>query len=277
MPNFDESVTITGHINNYVYESDSYRVCNVIKSDGKKITVVGYFPHLDEGLEYNFTGKIKTHLNYGEQFYLESYSKSQSFTKDGLISYLSSDKFPGIGEKIAEEIVNKIGLDCIDKIIKTPGVLEDIESMTNVKRKNLVKLLKENAKLEKSYIKLMEYGLTMKMTEKILGVYGSETLNKIEEDPYRLIYDVEGFGFKKSDALALNLGFKINDIKRIKAALLYTLNAVCYQQGYTFLNSEQLISSAKKLLENNFEITDDIYSNALNELINEKRIIFLDV
>lgn len=273
MPNFDESITITGHINNYVFESDSYRVCNVVKTDGKKITVVGYFPHLDEGLEYDFTGKIKNHLNYGEQFYLESYSKSATFTKDGLISYLSSDKFPGIGEKIAEEIVEKLGLDCIDMIIKRPGVLDDIESMTNVKRKNLVKLLKENVKMEKSYIKLMEFGLSMKMTERLIEIYGADALGKIEEDPYRLIYEVDGFGFKKSDALAMNLGFKINDIKRIKASIAYTLNFVCYQQGFTFLNKEQLILSTKKLLDNNPAITDDIYENALVELEKEKKII----
>ena len=272
----DEKITITGHINNYIYESANYKVCSLTKSDGKTITIVGYFPHLDEGLEYNFTGTIKKHINYGEQFYVETFTKAASFTKDGLIEYLSSDKFPGIGKKIAEDVVNELGVDCIDKIIKNPGVLENISSLTKVKRKNLVHLLKENTKLEKTYIKLMEYDLSMKMIEKLLEQYGSDTLNKIEEDPYRLIYEVDGFGFKKSDALALNLGFKINDKKRVKAAIGYTLNYVCYQQGFTYLTREQLISSSKKLLENNPEIPDNLYEDALNELQIEKKVVFED-
>ena len=62
---------------------------------------------------------------------------------------------------------------------------------------------------------------------------------------------MEGFGFKKSDDLAFRLGFPENDRLRLKEAIRYTLNVVCYQQGYTFLTSTQLLNSSFTLLKNN--------------------------
>ena len=111
------------------------------------------------------------------------------------------------------------------------------------------------------------------MVKKLYDAYGNNAANKIEENPYFLIDEVEGFGFKKSDSLALNLGFKEDDIRRIKASILYTLNFVCYQQGFTFLTDEQLLNSAKKLLNDNPLISEQVFLDALKMLEEDNKII----
>ena len=250
-----EKEVIVGYISNYIYtSSDSlYKVCRLITPEENEITIVGSFPRLEDGLNYEFVGVMKNHPKYGEQFFVESYAKSKSFTKDGLIHYLSSDKFHGIGPKLASNIVEELGLDCINIILNSPEKLDEVYGLTKGKKETLIETLKNNYASEQVFIRLYGFGLTSKMIYRLYEAYGDKAANKIEENPYCLIYEVEGFGFKKSDRLALNLGFKVNDIRRLKAAILYTLTYVCYQQGFTFLTKDQLLNSSKGLLANSVE------------------------
>ncbi len=272
----EEKTIITGTIENYIYESDSsYRVCEITLDNDESVVIVGSFPRLDEGLSYEFSGVYKEHPKYGKQFFVESYTKSDSFTKSGLLNYLSSGKFYGIGPKIASNIIDKLGLDCIKKIIEDENALDNIPSLTKPKAEALRELLKINYIKEQVYIKLYGFGLTTKMVNKLYDKYENKAANKIEENPYRLINEVEGFGFKKSDNLALNLGIAPNDIRRIKASLIYTLNYVCYQNGFTYLTKEQLINSAKSLITK-VDINEIDFIDALCDLEMSKEIIVED-
>ena len=272
----DELITITGSIINYIYTSNDslYKVCKLLTLDEDEIVIVGSFPRLEEGLNYEFRGYMKEHQKYGEQFVVSSYAKSHSFTKEGLISYLSSDKFPGIGPKLASYIVLELGLTCIDLILEDPDCLDKVYGITKKKKELIYESLKANYDSEQVFIRLYGFGLTDKMIYRLYEAYGDSAANKVEENPYRLIYDIEGYGFKKADALALSLGFKENDMLRIKSAITYTLTYVCYQQGFTYLTKEQLINSTKNLLGNNSNILDNDYNSALEMLLLDNELIY---
>ena len=263
--------SVTGQIINYIFESkDSlYKVCEIETADSK-VTIVGNFPRLDEGLSYQFFGYMKE-TKYGEQFYVESYQRSDNFTKDGLISYLSSDKFYGIGLKLATSIVEELGLNAIDKIVENIEVLDNIKGLNKTKKELLYESLKNNIQTEQVFIRLFSFGLTHKMVERIYGIYGLDSVNIIEENPYTLIYDVEGFGFKRCDNLAMSLNFREDDIRRIKAAIIYTISTVCNDYGYTFLTKSQLVLSTKKLLQSNI-IVDELYNDAIDMLIRDNKL-----
>lgn len=272
----EERKVVSGYISNYIYESQDslYKVCELVQEDDTTLIIVGSFPHLEDGLSYEFVGKMKKHPKYGEQFFVESYSKSNSFSKEGLIHYLSSDKFYGIGPKLASNIVDELGLDCIDKILEDKEVLKKVYGMTKPKIEVLYQTLKDNYATEQVFIRLFGFGLTAKMVERLYSTYSVSAANKIEENPYCLITEVEGFGFKKCDSLALNLGMKRDDPKRLSAAIFYTLNQVCYQQGFTFLTEEQLINSVIRLLDN--EVNSNDLKPILDDLVQNKKIILED-
>lgn len=269
------SEILRGSIYSYIYKSEDslYKVARIWTSEDQEVIIVGSFLELEEGLEYEFIGDFTEHEKYGRQFRVSSYTRTDSFSKDGLIAYLSSDKFYGIGEKLATNIVEELGIDCITKIMEDPNVLDGISHMTEARKKILNETLKENYASEQVMIKLYSFGLTNKMIYRLLEVYGNEAAIRIEENPYCLIYDVEGFGFKKSDDLAFRLGFPENDRLRLKEAIRYTLNVVCYQQGYTFLTSTQLLNSSFTLLKNNPLIGKQDLEAALKSLIEQEKII----
>ena len=272
----EERKVVSGYIRNYIYESQDslYKVCELVQEDDTILIIVGSFPHLEDGLSYEFVGKMKKHPKYGEQFFVESYSKSNSFSKEGLIHYLSSDKFYGIGPKLASNIVDELGLDCISKILEDKEVLKKVYGMTKPKIEVLYQTLKDNYATEQVFIRLFGFGLTAKMVERLYNTYSVSAANKVEENPYCLITEVEGFGFKKCDNLALTLGMMKDDPKRLSAAIFYTLNQVSYQQGFTFLTEEQLINSVIRLL--NGEINGNDLKPILDDLVRNKKIVLED-
>lgn len=268
------SEIIKGRISSYIYKSEDslYKIAKII-SNNDEVTITGSFMELEEGLEYEFVGEFVDHAKYGFQFKIESYTKTNSFTKEGLIAYFSSDKFHGIGTRLATKIVEILGEDCIEQIMEDPDCLDVIPKLQPAKKEVIIEVLRDNYATESVYVKLFGFGLTPKMIHRLMEVYGLEAAIRVENNPYSLIYDIEGFGFKKSDNLAMTLGFKENDFLRLKEAMRYTLNTVCYQQGYTFLTKEQLVNSAHLLLQSNPIISLEDLGLALEDLVNNSFIV----
>lgn len=102
------------------------------------------------------------------------------------MQYLSSDKFPGIGEKTAERIVDSLGVGAIDKILKEPKVLRQL-GLNAAKTTTLVENLKANLGMEQVIIGLNDYGFSSNLAAKIYQQYQTDALDVIEENPYRLL------------------------------------------------------------------------------------------
>ena len=65
----------------------------------KEIVVTGSFGDIQENETYRFYGELVDHPKYGRQLKLERYEQEKPTTANGIVAYLSSEKFPGIGKK----------------------------------------------------------------------------------------------------------------------------------------------------------------------------------
>lgn len=263
---------VIGKIKNYVFhnEENSYSIARLITLDEKIVTIVGYFPKISEDVIYEFMGTWVKHQTYGEQLKVESFKKTEKQSANGLISYLSSSFFTGIGPKTAEKMVEAFGLDVIQKVIDKPQILKEI----GLKKIRIVKFhqqLIENQTNEHILVRLYSYNLSGRLAMKLLNKYQSLTIDKLEENPYRLIDDIDGIGFIKADEIAHKLGIKADDIRRIKAALLYALEHIAYQNGDLYLTLEQLTRETIGVLQ-----TDIALDDGIKTLLEENRIIIED-
>ncbi len=275
----DNKEVLVGKITNYIFRSkDSlYKVANVETSSLDEVVIIGYFPLLEEGLIYEFSGVYKEHKKYGSQFEVFDYKKDDNSSNEGIINYLSSEKFKGIGLKTAKKIVDALGIDALNKIRDNKNVLTDLGLKESIAL-NAWNIIHDNYIIEEMYASLFNFGLTPKMIYKIIEKYNNDSVKKIKENPYCLIYDVDGFGFRKSDKLALSMGISFNDDRRIKEAILYTIEMVCKEQGFTYLTLEQTKNSTLLLLnkgDTHDVIEKDILDN-IDSLIDNKKIIFED-
>ncbi|WP_062355595.1 ATP-dependent RecD-like DNA helicase [Bacillus kwashiorkori] len=244
----------------------------------KEAVVTGYFPRIHEEESYIFYGKFQEHPRYGVQFHSTHFQKELPKSKQGLIHYLSSELFKGIGKKTAETIVETLGENAISKILEQPSILATIPKLTAERAEQLYKTLLENQGLEKILISLNHYGFGPQLSMRIYQIYKEQTLTIIESNPYKLVEDVEGIGFGRADELGAKLNIKGNHPDRIKAGCLYTLQTVCLSDGHCYLARNELISAVKNLLEANqpVEILHETVDYELLKLEEEGKIITED-
>ncbi len=260
------------NLKNVIFESkeNNYQIVSVYTNDGKDLIICGYFQPLVKELSYEVEGEFVTHPKHGKQLNVKSIKKLIDTSYDGIVDYLSSNFFPGVGEKYAQEIYNKIGSKCLELIVEDRGILDKTNLSARIKDVVYESLIK-NKSLEELFVKMYDSGLTTKNIMKLYEKYEDKTLNHIYNDPYNLIYELEGFGFKKADTLAIKLGFEKTDSKRIQALIIYTLFNLSESYGMCFVTKDSLFTEAIRI--NLQQIDDSILDKGLNNLKAKGRII----
>ena len=246
--------------------------------EDKEAVITGYFPKVHEHENYIFYGEIKDHPKFGLQFQATHFRKDIPQTKQGVVSYLSSELFKGIGKKTAEKIVDTLGENAISKILNQPSLLDSVPKLPPDKAKDLYDTLMEHQGLEQAMIALNQYGFGPQLSMKIYQVYKEMTIDIMQSNPYKLVEDVEGIGFVRADDLGHQLGITGNHPDRIKAGCLYILEIECAQTGHVFVHAEYLLLQVQKLLEENkrdsIEFSD--ITKELLQLEEEGKIIVED-
>lgn len=242
--------------------------------DDFEIIVTGTIADVVEGEDYTFWGNLTQHPRYGEQLAVTRYERAKP-SAAGLVKYFSSDQFKGIGKKTAEKIVELYGeTDTIDRILEDPSRLADIAGLSKVKREGFIATLKINYGTEQILSKLAELGLSTKLALQILDKHKDLTLEVVMENPYQLVEDIKGIGFKIADQLAANLGIDDQSPQRFRAALIHCLLETSIEQGDTYVEAKQLLDKAISLLEDSRQTGVEAASVAqeLTQLIAEDKV-----
>ncbi|WP_226583276.1 ATP-dependent RecD-like DNA helicase [Halobacillus litoralis] len=213
----------------------------------KTLVIKGHFSPLEEGETYIFYGEFKEHKKFGLQYEVEMYNRVLPETKDGLILYLSSDLFHGIGKKTAERIVDVLGEQTISRILENRDVLDDVPRLPKEKADQLYESLKEHQGFEHVMIHLSQYGFGLKIAQKIYEAFKDQTMAIIEEDPYQLVFHVDGFGFHRADEMARMQNLPHDHPTRIRAACLYIMQK-SMSAGHVYLPTEECLLQVEQLL-----------------------------
>jgi exodeoxyribonuclease V alpha subunit len=246
--------------------------------DDKEAVITGYLPKMNEEETYTYYGNFKEHPRFGLQLQATSFRKEMPQTKQGVIAYLSSNLFKGIGEKTAENIVDTLGEEAISKIMNQPSILETVPKLASDKAKILYDTLMKNQGLEQAMVSLNQYGFGPQLSMKIYQVYKENTLEIVQTNPYKLVEDIEGIGFGKADDLGSQIGITGNHPDRLKAGCLYILELSSNQEGHVYLHAEFLLEKVKALLEENQkeEIEFSQIADQVIQLEEEGKIIVED-
>ncbi|WP_163970089.1 SF1B family DNA helicase RecD2 [Oceanobacillus halotolerans] len=239
----------------------------------KDIVAKGHFSNLQEGTIYQFYGSFEEHPKFGTQFKVETYQTFIPDTKDGLIAYLSSDLFYGIGKKTATRIVDILGENAISKILNDPDVLKEVPNLKQDKAQSLTKMLQENQGFEHIVVTLSKYGIGLKMAQTIYKVYKENAIEILEQDPYQYVFDIEGFGFQTADEIARQNGISSTHPTRIGAGCIYVLqNSI--QDGHVYLPYDECIQRMLQLLTiNSVSLPKEVIVEQLEQLNSEKKIV----
>lgn len=265
---------IEGHIIKQIYrnEETSFSIYVLSLETGEEVIIKGVLPKLTEDLLYEFEVDEVNHPQYGLQYDVKSFKQAATHNREGLISYLSSDLFFGVGIITATRIVDTFGTEAIDIILEDKNVLKRI-GFNALQIERFYQALYKNQKLDKVLVDLFSYGLTLKISMKLIDFYGYDVVEVIKENPYRLMYDIENIGFLRADAIAKKIGIQDDDPKRVEAAIVYSINEYINSSGHTYLNEKNLLQAINKIL-NTDELKEEI--NTAKENLISKNIIYVE-
>lgn len=242
---------ILGIISDIIYHNDrnGYTIATAENEETlEQFTVVGCLPAPDRGRRFAFAGKWKTHPSYGLQFAFESYREELPKTVSGIENFLSSGLMKGIGKKTAASIVSRFGEDTFRVIEEEPHRLTEVDGVGDVKAASIKDAFTSHGEFAKIVLYLQQYGISTGYALKLYKAYGKDTIASIEENPYRMVDDIFGIGFRKADRIAAKLGIDPNSGNRIRSGIRYALS-IFINEGHTFVPQKKFCESAGELMD----------------------------
>ena len=264
--------TITGTIYKVLFNNKESGY-SVLKLDTRSgiITATGSLPNIQAGQELIISGQWIVHPKFGKQFTIESATPAMPTNKLGLIKFLGSGLIKGVGESFATTIVEHLGLEAIDIIENQPEKLEHIPGIGPKRAASICESLKENKAISSLMIFLQGKQVATGLATKIYKKYKHESMAIIQQNPYRLVEDLWGVGFKTADTLAQKLGVKPDDIERVKAGICHIITENL-NFGSLYIEAENLKQATKNLLELD---QDEKIRSGLQELYNSETLKYI--
>ena len=213
-----------------------------------EIAVVGKAPKVQCGETLVLTGSWSTHPKHGRQFSFTSLKTKLPASAYGIRKYLASGLIHGIGKTYANKIVDHFGADTLRVISEESGRLREIEGIGKLRAKSIKEAWEEQKAVREVMMFLQTYGVTDALCLRLVRIYGNSAKTILETEPYRIIREVKGIGFKTADKIALNLGLASNGPARIDAGVLHTLQE-SEDEGHTHVERRELALNAANLLE----------------------------
>ena len=241
---------IRGTIEGLIFRNaeNGYTVA-AVDAHGMMITAVGIFPPITEGEEVTLVGEYKKNARYGDQFAVEQVIVSPPKSPENMVRYLSGGLFPGIGEVTARAIVRQFGVDTFDIIEFNPSRLTEVRGVSRRKADSLSDRYVELRQMQRSIMFLTQYHVSLNLAIRIYKRYEDLTESIIQTNPYKLVEDIDGIGFRTADTIALSMGIDKMDANRVRAGIRHTLDDGANRLGHTYLPYGQVVAMTLRLLE----------------------------
>ena len=240
----------------------------------KTITFTGYFHELNETENYYFNGEPSFHPKYGFQFNVTSYERVKPEDKDGIVEFLCSDLFKGVGEKLAVNIVDTLGCDALNLIIQDRNSLLLVPKMTTKKADIIYNTLIKYEESHQIIVYLTELGFSMRDALLIYNTYKKNTIMVLENNIYRVIDDIDDINFAKVDMIVHKSNFNVNEDLRVKALTYYIMQELTFKNGDTYLNIDEIYEGVSSYL--GYSINMEYLDSLLNELNSDAKIMIIN-
>lgn len=237
-----------------------------IDSIGKEILAVGVIPDASIGMTVVLEGEEKNTV-YGLQFQIKSVVSTETDKYAGARRFLADGFIKGIGPAKANILVQKFGNKAID-LFETKEGREKLATAKGFSEKSIEKCLpsyNESKKFKEIVLFLNGTG-TKKQINDIYEKYGEAAISVLKRNPYRLQSDIDGFGFKKTDNIAIASGIKPDSIYRITAGITYIIEEECFGCGHCYITTAELEEKLTLLLAPQpkcEDLTELVVKNAL--------------
>src|SRR5487761_41229 len=218
-----------------------------VSASTELVTAVGPLLGAQIGESLRLRGRWTSHMKYGRQFDVHSYTTVLPATEQGVRRYLGSGLIRGIGPVMAERMVAHFGVDIMHVIDDEPEKLVEVPGLGPKRSARIKDAWAEQKAIKEVMIFLQGVGVSTSLAVKIYKKYGDESIDTVKQQPYKLAADIWGIGFKTADTIAASVGIARDSPERIKAGLAHTLSEAA-DAGHCYLPEHLLVAEAAKIL-----------------------------
>jgi len=223
------------------------------------VTVVGHAAVIAAGEWITASGDWVNDRTHGQQFKARFLRTSPPTSADGIEKYLASGMIRGVGPVYAKKLVSAFGDKVFDIIEAAPDRLREVEGIGRVRAASILAAWAEQKAVREIMVFLHSHGVGTARAVRIFKTYGSDAIQVMTENPYRLARDIRGIGFKTADAMAMKLGVEKTAMTRVRAGISYAL-AEAMDEGHCGFPVAELLPLAERLLE----VAPDLIRTALD-------------
>ena len=200
--------------------------------------------HLDLGQTYESNGTIKIHEGK-KQVSADSINKVFPKNKHGIISFMNSLD----GMRFQSHLIyDKYGNDSLNMIKEAPEKIVDLLKGIDPYIVKSWKKQIDECRNDYGYLSdLIKLGIKPAQAKKIYDEYGDSSMQKITNDPYFLIGKIQGYGFKKCDEIAKNLGHKPDEFERLSNGVKYYIKQLMAGGSTCFDVSKVIMTCSDQL------------------------------
>ena len=235
----------------------------IVRTGRTRVSAVGILPPVASGEKLRITGEWVEHPVYGRQIKVHSCEIEKPTTLSGIEKYLSSGMIRGIGPATAKLLIKAFGEKTLDVLYAEPERLLEVPGIGEKRARMIQESYAEQAQQREAMIFLQSYGITPSLAVRIFKQYGENVKQVVTKNPYRLVEDVEGIGFKTADRIAASLGVERDSEYRLSAGIKYALSEATGSAGHCYLPRPELCETAKRLLGND----EDAIERMIDSLI----------
>ena len=241
-------IEISGVLQDIIYhnEANGYTV-GLFESDPHTLMVVGILNMVSVGDSLELKGYHKVHPKYGEQFEVESFKFTEPTEIDTIQAFLASGKIHGIGESMAQKIVERFGENALSILENYPDQYLEISGIGKETLKKITSSYRKIMDKKENLLFLQELGVKPALMSELIQYYGDSLRHSLESDPYQCYLQFPHFGFNAIDQLASKLGVEKTSPQRIYALGVAELHAA-QSQGHCYLEEHVLLSRLRERL-----------------------------
>ncbi|MDR3050830.1 MAG: ATP-dependent RecD-like DNA helicase [Oscillospiraceae bacterium] len=253
-------------------EENGYSVVQV-RLGRQRVAAVGTLPPLVAGERLDIEGEWVEHPQYGRQIKVHSAQAQRPTTLMGVERYLGSGLVQGVGPATAKRIVAAFGRDALDILQFNPERLLEIPGIGEKRARVIAESFAQQVQTREAMVLLQGYGITPALAIKIFKAYGDQVQAVLRSNPYRLVEDVQGVGFRTADNIAATMGIEPQSQYRLSAGLKYALQEAGNAGGHTYLPRPALLRTAQQLLH----VEEEPLDLVLDALILDQQLLAQEV
>src|ERR1700756_1124492 len=210
-PSASEREVLAGLVERVTFHNAENGFCVLrAKARGHRdlVTVIGHAATISAGEWITASGEWVNDRTHGQQFKARFLRTSAPTSVDGIEKYLGSGMIRGIGPVYAQKLVRAFGEKVFDVIGGGPDRLREVTGIGPVRAKRITGAWAEQKIVREIMVFLHSNGVGTARAVRIYKTYGSDAVQVMTENPYRLARDIRGIGFKSADAIAMKLGIE---------------------------------------------------------------------